>query len=71
MDIKKRKNHKIYIQILRQMAPEKRLLKAFELSELTKNLFIQGLHKRFANLSDKEFEEILLRRLDKCHNSNY
>jgi hypothetical protein len=34
MNIKKRPNHKIYIQVLRQMSPEKRLLKAFELSEL-------------------------------------
>ena len=51
MDIKKRPNHKIYIQVLRQMSPEKRLLKAFELSKFTKNLFIHGLHKRFPNLS--------------------
>ena len=36
MDIKKRPNYKIYIQVLRQMSPEKRLLKAFELSEFTR-----------------------------------
>jgi len=36
MDIKERPNHKIYIQVLRQMSPEKRLLKAFELSEFTR-----------------------------------
>ena len=35
MDIKKRPNYKIYLQVLRQMSPEKRLLKAFELSEFT------------------------------------
>lgn len=71
MDIKKRPNHKIYLQVLRQMLPEKRLLKAFELSEFTSQLFIHGLHKRFPNLSDEKFKKILLERLDKCHNRNY
>ena len=71
MDIKKRPNNKIYIQVLRQMPPEKRLLKAFELSEFTRQLFLHGLHKRFPNLNDEEFKKILLERLDKCHNRNY
>jgi hypothetical protein len=71
MNIKESANHKIYIQVLRQMSPEKRLLKAFELSEFTKQLFIHGLHKRFPNLSGDEFKKILLERLDKCHNRNY
>jgi len=53
------------------MSPEKRLLKAFELSEFSKQLFIHGLHKRFPNLSDEEFQKLLLERLDKCHNRNY
>ncbi len=71
MNIKKRLNHKIYIQVLRGMSPEKRLLKAIELSEFTRQLFIHGLHKRFPNLPDEEFKKILLERLDKCHNRNY
>ncbi len=71
MDIKERPNHKIYIQVLRQMSPEKRLLKAFELSEFTRQLFIHGLRKRYPNLSDEEFKKILLERLDKCHNRHY
>jgi len=53
------------------MSPEKKLLKAFELSEFTRQLFIRGLHKRFPNLNDEEFKKILLERLDKCHNRNY
>jgi len=53
MNIKNRPNHKIYIQVLRQMSSEKRLLKAFELSEFSMQLFIHGLHKRFPNLSDE------------------
>jgi hypothetical protein len=71
MNIKKRPNHKIYIQVLRQMSPEQRLLKAFELSEFAKQLFIHGLHKRYPNLTDEEFKKILMERLDKCHNMNY
>jgi hypothetical protein len=53
------------------MSPEKKLLKAFELSEFTKNLFIQGLHKRYPNLKKEEFIKILFKRLEKCHNRNY
>ena len=71
MNIKARPNHKIYIQTLRRMSPEQRLLKAFELSDFAKRLFIHGLHKRFPNLGDEEFKRILLERLDKCHNRNY
>ena len=53
------------------MTPEQRLLKAFELSDFSKKLFIEGLHKRFPDLKGKEFKKLLLRRLDKCHNWNY
>jgi hypothetical protein len=71
MNLKKRPNHKKYIQILRQMSPEKRLLKAFELSEFTNGLFVHGLRKRFPDLSEDEFKTILMKRLEKCHNRNY
>ncbi|MCD6386297.1 hypothetical protein J7M23_11040 [Candidatus Sumerlaeota bacterium] len=71
MRIKDRVSHRIYIQVLRGMSPEKRLLKAFEMSEFVNQLFIYGLRKRFPALSDEEFKKLLLERLDKCHNSNY
>lgn len=71
MNTKERPNHKLYIQVLRQMSPEKRLLKAFELSEFTKQLFRHGLRQRFPDLSDEEFHKLLLERLEKCHNRNY
>lgn len=71
MDIKERPNHKLYIQILREMSAEKKLLKAFELSTFTKELFKQGLRKRFPDLSEEEFLLLLKERLDKCHNRNY
>lgn len=71
MNSKNRPNHKLYIQVLRKMSPEKRLLKAFELSEFARQLFIHGLRKRFPDLEDGEFKKLLLGRLDKCHNRNY
>lgn len=71
MRIVKRPNHKVYIQVLRRMSPEQRLLKAFELSEFSRQLFIHGLRKRFPDLPDEEFRQLLLERLDKCHNRNW
>ena len=40
MQMSKHSNHRKYIQILRQMSPEERLLRASELSESAKRLFI-------------------------------
>ena len=71
MSIKPRPNHRVYIRILRKMSPAQRLLKAFELTEFTKKLFIQGLRRRFPDLPESDFRKLLLRRLDKCHNRNY
>jgi len=71
MQVKKRPSHKIYIQALRRMTPEKRLLKAFELSQFSKELFLQGLHRRFPGLSEEAIRKIYLERINKCHNRNY
>lgn len=71
MDPKPHPNHQIYIQALRRMSPEQRLMKAFELTEFAKALFIHGLRKRHPELSPSEFHPLLLTRLDKCHNRNY
>jgi hypothetical protein len=71
MDIKPRPNHKQYIEALRRLTPEQRLMKAFELNELARTLFLQGLHKRFPDLSEEEIHQIYVKRLDKCHNRNY
>jgi len=71
MDIKERPNHKIYLEVLRRMTPQARLLKAFELSEFANQLFIHGLHKTFPNLIGRDFKKKLLERLDRCHNRNY
>ena len=71
MNPKQRPNHRLYIESLRKMTPEKRLLKAFELSSFSNQLFIYGLRKKYADLSAAEFTQILKERLDKCHNRNY
>lgn len=71
MNIKEHPNHLLYIQTLRRMSPEARLLKAFELSEFSRQLFLQGLRRRFPNLAEVELHNLYLKRLDKCHNRNY
>jgi hypothetical protein len=71
MELKPRANHRLYLEILRKMTPEQKLLKVFELSEFSKALFTAGLHKRFPDATDEEFRRILFDRLDKCHNRNY
>jgi hypothetical protein len=71
MDPKPRPNHQLYLQILRSMTPEQKLLKVFELSEFSKALFVAGLRQRFPNATEEEFRRLLLDRLEKCHNRNY
>ncbi len=71
MDTKPRPNHRLYVRVLRRMTPEERLRKAFELSKFSRDLFVQGLRSRYPDLSEDEFREILLERLERCHNQNY
>lgn len=71
MDIKPKPNRQMYINILRKMTPAQRLEKAFELSEFSRGLFIEGLRKRFPDVTEDEFRKIVLKRLERCHNRNY
>lgn len=71
MNPKPRPNHRRYLEVLRRLTPEQRLLKAFALSAFSKALFCEGLRQRFPNLSPQEFHRLLLARLAKCHNRNY
>ena len=71
MDPKPRPNHQLYIEVLRRMTPEQRLLKAFELSAFVKALFREGLRKRFPDLSEEAFHKLYLERLALCHNRNW
>lgn len=65
---KARPNHRVYIEALRRLTPEQRLLKAFELTDMSRALFRDGLRARFPQASDVELEHIYLERLEKCHN---
>jgi hypothetical protein len=71
MNIKERPNHLLYIRTLSRMSSEARLLKAFELTEFSKQLFLHGLRKRFPDLNKGELHNLFLERLRKCHNRNY
>lgn len=68
---KPRPNHARYLAVLRAMSPEERLAKSFELTEMSRTLFRQGLRRRFPALSEDEFHQLYLARLAECHNRNY
>jgi hypothetical protein len=68
MDPKPRPNDQIYREALHRMTPEQRLLKAFELTELSRELFRAGLRQRFPDAGETELQRIYLERLEKCHN---
>ncbi len=69
--IKPHPNHTLYIGALIRMTSEQRLLKAFELSEMTRDLFLQGLRKRFPEKNEEEIKVIYIERIAKCYNRNY
>ena len=71
MESNKRTAHEVYIDVIRSMAPADRLRKAFEITELTRRLFKQGLRERFPEKTDDEIHRIYLERLAECHNQNY
>jgi len=63
--------HQKRLRILQAMTPEERLIQALELSDFVRQLFEEGLRRRFPHLSESEFRSLYLRRLDLCHNRNY
>ena len=71
MNPKPRPNHHQYLNALRSMTEEQRLLKAFELSDFTRQLFKAGLKERFPEKTEAELHCLFLKRLEKCHNQNY
>ncbi|MCK5568062.1 MAG: hypothetical protein KAI62_09120 [Actinomycetia bacterium] len=66
-----RQTHKEYIKILKKMKPQARLQKAFELSDLTKNLFITGLRMRYPDYSEEDIKDLYIEKIYKCHSSDY
>ena len=71
MNIKERPNHSLYIRALRRMSSEARLMKAFELTAFSKQLFLYGLRRRFPDLTEAELQKAYLERLMKFNNRNY
>lgn len=69
--MKPRRNHGVYLRILRGMSAEDRLRKAFELSDLSRSLFAHGLRRAFPHLEPAAFRALVRSRLDKCHNRIY
>jgi hypothetical protein len=64
-------SHLVYVNILKRMSPQQRLLKSFELTDFGKTLFLEGLKERYSCLGDMEIRKIYIERLIKCHNRNY
>jgi hypothetical protein len=58
MNPKPRPNRRRQIEILRRMTPGERLAKAFELGELTTELFLAGLRSRYPALTEAEVRRL-------------
>jgi hypothetical protein len=65
-DMKPTPNRQRYIEILRAMTPEQRLAKAFELSRFVRELFREGLKKRYPEMDEADLHELYLARLAKA-----
>jgi hypothetical protein len=68
MDSKPRPNHAMYLEILRRMTPEQRLLKAFELTEMSHELLRAGIRQRYPDAGPEEQQRIYLAQLERCRN---
>lgn len=64
-------NHRRYLEALRRMTPEQKLLKAMELSDLGKQACREGLCRANPHLSEPELHKLFLEVLRRCHNPNY
>jgi hypothetical protein len=71
MTDEQKKAHRVYIQALRDMGPERRAARMFELSEWTRRLFLGGLREANPHLSEEELHKLFLQRIDLCHNRNW
>jgi hypothetical protein len=71
MDTKPQPNRKRYVEILRTLTPEERVVQAFALTELVREALKSGLRRRFPEMTDAELHLLYLSRLETCHNRNY
>ncbi|HET7274534.1 MAG TPA: hypothetical protein VFI91_05115 [Longimicrobiaceae bacterium] len=66
--VKPRPNHRIYIRVLREMGPERRLQKTFELSEFSRNLLRAGLRNANPDLDETALNRLYHSRMAKARN---
>jgi hypothetical protein len=71
MNLKPRPNHLLYLEALRSMSVDQKLLKTCELSELGKAVLREGVRQRFPEATEEELHRVFLDRLARCHNWNY
>ena len=64
-------NRARYIEALRNMSPEQRLSKAFELTDMTRELLKAGLAQRHPSASGAELEQLYLERLERCRSQTF
>lgn len=70
MNPKPQLNRRRYLEVLNKMTSEERLQKAFELTEFSRQLFEQGLRKRFPDATEEELRQVRLERFQRWHNRN-
>ena len=66
--MKQRPNHRLYLEALRQMGAEKRLRKAFDLSEFSRALMRRGLERVHPELGAVELRQLYRDRMAKARN---
>jgi hypothetical protein len=63
--------YETYLGILRRLTPEQKLQKVFELADVARELFCQGLRNLHPGFSQDELKKHYLRTIEKCYNRNY
>lgn len=69
-ELKTQPNRAQYVRVLQRMTPEQRLLKAVELSEMTREALRAGLRRRYPGAGEPELHARYLERLERCRRSS-
>ncbi|MDZ4168511.1 MAG: hypothetical protein U1E26_02485 [Coriobacteriia bacterium] len=65
-ELKQQPNRRLYIETLRRMTPEQKLLKVDELTETSRELLRAGIAERHPEATEAEQHAIYLERLERC-----
>jgi len=66
VQLKPQPNRQVYLEALRRLGPEGRLLKAFELTEMTHEALRAGLRHRHPDATLDELDTPFRERLERC-----